>query len=77
MVAVKFSCMDPVNDAVYVFKDSDNNRYSLYVDGSKGAVAGLNPDFYDSFYFSDSIKVEYRLIDGERVVTKILSYKKV
>lgn len=73
---VRFLGVSNSDDCELVFVDEKGNEYSLFTDERSKGVLGLNPDFWDSFYFCENVFVEYSERDSKKIVSKIKSYKK-
>ena len=74
MIKVNFKEVSLQDENIYVFTDSNGNTYQLYIDSRAKSIEGLSPDFWDKFYFSEKITVDYKSEEHARIITKILSY---
>ncbi|QFT56074.1 hypothetical protein FIU95_16115 [Microbulbifer sp. THAF38] len=75
MAKVKFKKVSPADSSELLFFDDKGNEYSLFTDSRVREVVGVNPDFWDKFYFCKSIIVDYVLEGRSRKITKVISYK--
>jgi hypothetical protein len=75
MKDVKFLEVNPLDGSDYIFNDKDGGIYHLYNDARGKEVQKMTPDFWDKFYFCESIKIDYINNDGANIVNKIISYK--
>lgn len=75
MVDVTFNKVNPSDTDEYIFTDRGGNNYYLYTDSRARDVQGLNPDFWDKFYFCKKIVVDYKNDESKNKITKIVSYK--
>jgi len=57
-----------------IFVDRNGKEYSLYTDDRSKSVGGLTPGFWDSFYTSKKINIDYIEKESKRIVSKIYSY---
>lgn len=74
MKKIKFSSVNPNDEYDYIFTDFDKNKYHIYSDERGIGIKGINKDFWDKFFFCESIIVEYKG-NEKRLVTRIISYK--
>ena len=75
MTNVKFSKIDEIDGNKYIFISNANNEYILFSDERGLSVNGLTPDFWDKFYFCESIKIESKREEDSNIISRIISYK--
>lgn len=75
MANVKFKETNPNDKAELVFSDDKGNEYCLFSDSRGRGVEGINPDFWDKFFFCKKVVVDYVSDRDRRKITKVISYK--
>jgi len=75
MKEVKFVEVNSSDSSDYIFGDKSGGKYHLFNDARGKSVENVTPDFWDKFYFCQSIKIDYSQKDGLKVINKIISYK--
>ncbi len=75
MSVVKFKEVNPNDPNEFTFIDNGGDEYYLYSDKRGSEVKGTSPDFWDKFYFCESINVNFKIDEGVRKIIRIIRYK--
>lgn len=70
MTIVKFGKLGS-NENEYIFTDSNSNEYILYSEFKFGEVLGVDPFFWENFYFCNKIEISYVTNNEVRVITRV------
>ncbi|WP_077342369.1 hypothetical protein [Pseudocolwellia agarivorans] len=75
MKKVKFFEVNLQDSSDYIFVDEANRKYHLFNDARAHGIKNVTPDFWDKFFFCETIIIEFTDKNGKNIINKVVSYK--